>query len=113
MPKFLKDTKVEFWKRGQSYQDNEGVFYEGQPEKVAELWASVRGLNMSEYYAHNATWPAPILEFTITRPGFDVSLFTHLKHKGKFYKIVDIDELTDKPRSDMKLRCNYDATYTL
>lgn len=113
MPKFLKDTKIEFWTSGEGSVDNEGIWHEGTPEKVAELWASVRGMNMSEYYAHNSMWPAPILEFTITRPGFDVSLFTHLKHKGKFYKIVDIDELTDKPHSDMKLRCEFDKLYSL
>ena len=111
MPKFMKDTKIEIWTQTAPYQDNEGVYYPGENTKVAELWANVRGMNMSEYYAHNSMWPDPVLEFTITRPGFEITLTHHVKHAGKYYKIVDIDQLTGKPHSDMKLRCNYDANY--
>lgn len=113
MPKYLKDTRIEYWTETEGGPDNEGVWQDGTRAKVADLWANARGMNMSEYYAHNATWPAPVFEFVFTRPGFDVRLFDHIRHKGRFYKIVNLDELTGRPHSDMKATCEYDAKFTV
>ena len=113
MPKYLKDTKIEYWVETQGGPDNEGVWQDGAKEKVAELWANARGKDMTEYYAHNRMWPAPIWEFVITRPSFEVKLEDHIKHAGKFYKITNVDELTGHPHSDMKIHCEFDKLFTV
>ena len=111
MPKFLKDTKIEIWTETEGGVTKEGIPIDGEKVKVADIWASVRGMNMSEYYAHHSIWPDPVLEFTFTRPGFEITLSHHVKHGGKFYRIVDIDQLTNRPHSDMRIRCNFDKLF--
>ena len=113
MPKYLKDTKIEYWTETPGGPDSEGIWQDGEKVKVADLWANARGKNMTEYYAHNRMWPAPILEFVFTRPAFAVELSDHIRYKGTFYKIANIDELTGHPHSDIKITCEFDKLFTV
>ena len=113
MPKHLKDTKIEYWRETDGGVDDEGVWQEGEKAKVADLWANARGKDMSQYYANHRAWPAPVWEFVFTRPSFEVKLADHIRHDGKFYTIANIDELTGRPHSDMKVTCEYDAKFAV
>lgn len=109
MPKYLKDTKVAYYRLGERSIDNEGVHHDGTPYKVADLWAHFKGVDFKAYYAIHATWVEPVCEFTITRPSFNVEIGDFVKHRGKFYEIRGIDDLTGRPHADMKLTCQYDT----
>lgn len=109
MPKYMKDTKVGYYKMSERCADEEGVYHDGAPYKVADLWAHFNGVNFTVYYAIHAEWAEPVCELTITRPSFAVELGDYVEHDGKFYEIRSIDDLTGRPHADMKLTCQYDA----
>ena len=109
MPKYLKDTKIEYWKIGPSYKNDEGVTVPGKPYKVADLWANFKGKSFEAYYAARGTWAEPIFEATFTRPGFAVELTDYVYLNGKYYSVKEINDLTGHPHSDMKITVQYDA----
>lgn len=109
MPKYLKDTKVGYFKIGKGGLDGEGVYHDGRPYKVADLWANFKGTDFTAYYAAHAKWAEPVCALTITRPAFPVEIGDYVRHAGKFYEVKAIDDLTGRPHTDMKISCQYDA----
>ena len=109
MPKYLKDTKIEYWKIGEGYVDDEGIPHDGEPYKVADLWANFKGKSFEEYYAAHAVWAEPVFVATFTRPDFAVELHDYVYHDGGYYEIKAINDLTGHPHSDVKVTVQYDA----
>lgn len=108
MPKYLKDTKIGYWKIGEGGVDEEGVPTAGSPYKVADLWCNFKGRDFTEYYAAHASWAEPVFQATFTRPSFAVELGDFICHDGGYYEIKSIDDLTGRPHSDMKVTAQYD-----
>ena len=109
MPKYLKDTKIEYWKISAGGTDDEGVYRPGAPYKVADLWANFKGKSFEEYYAAHAVWAKPVFVATFTRPDFDITLSDYVYHDGKYYAVKEINDLTGKPHSDVKITVQYDS----
>lgn len=109
MPKYLKDTKLAYYKIGSGSVDDEGVFHKGGPYKVADLWSNFKGVDTSEHYALSATWVEPMFKATFTRPAFPVEVGDYICHEGKFYEIKTINDLTGKPHSDVVVIVQYDS----
>lgn len=109
MPKYLKDTKVSVYRVSKGGLDDEGVYQQGKPFKVCDLWANFKGVDFTAYYAAHAKWAEPVFAITVTRPAQSIELGDYVKHDGGFYEVKSIDDLTGRPHCDMKLTCQYDA----
>lgn len=111
MPKYLKDAKLEVWKRRDAYQDEAGAWHEGEAYKAGTVWGNLKGVDYSEFYALHARWAEPTFKATVTRPSWEIEVGDHIKHREKFYTVKSIDELTGKVGRDMKLTCQLDSRF--
>lgn len=112
MPKFLKDTMIELWQDEPSYQDSAGAWHGGGHMQVATLWCSFKGKAYTELYQTQGIWAEPVFEATIERPRkLKIRVGDHVRHDGEFYRVQQINDLTGRPRSDMKLVCQLDEQY--
>ena len=107
MPRHLKDTRIEYWKIGEGHVDDEGIQHDGDPYKVADLWANFKGVDFTEYYAAHAVWAEPVFMATFTRPDFEIRLHDYLYHEGGYYEIKEINDLTGRPHSDVKVTVQF------
>ena len=111
MPKYLKDTRFEIWKRGEESQDEAGGWHEGEPYLAGTVWGNLKGSDFSTFYALHAKWAEPIFKITVTRPSWPIELGDHVRYASKWYAIRTIDELTGKVGRDMKLTCQLDTRF--
>lgn len=107
--KFLKDTKVGYWRMGERWRDEWGVWHSATLEHVTNLWAHLQGVGYEAEFGAGAWQDKPIIKLTIERPrsSFEVRLYDYIKHRGKFYQIKHVDELSGRPGHDMKITCEY------
>lgn len=111
--KYLKDTKIGYYTMGGRYQDEWGTWHSGKLVHVKDLWAHFVGVEYEAKFGSRAWWDKPIFKITIERPkSFEPKLHDYIKHRGKFYQIKHVNELTGREGRDMKLVCEYDSSVT-
>jgi len=111
MPRYQKDVKLEIWKDGTPSQDEAGAWHAGVPYMAGSVWANLKGVDYSEFYALHASWPEPTFNATVTRPSWAIGVGDHVKHRGDFYEVKTINDLTGRIGRDMKLVCQLDTRF--
>ena len=111
MPRYQKDAKLSIWKPGQPYQDATGAFHKGEPYLAGVVWGNVKGVDYSEFYELHARWAEPTFKATVTRPSFEICVGDHVGHRGKWFEVKSIDDLTGRVGHDMKLTCQLDSRF--
>lgn len=114
MPKYPKTTKIELWRDGEAWQDEEGTWHNDEPHMVTELWTNLKGDDFRLLYQMYGRWAKPTFDLTITRPKttkFVPTLGDHIAYGGEYYIIRQINHLTGQPGRDMRVTCELDADY--
>lgn len=112
MPDHHKTTRIELWRTLDDYVDDEGSWHEGRPTQVATFWGNFKGIDYKLLYQSWGVTDKPLFEITITRGKFSVPhIGDHMRYKGDFYIVKQVNDLTGQVGHDMKLICELDSDF--
>ena len=112
MPDHHKTTRIELWRTLDDYVDDEGSWHEGRPTQVATFWGNFKGIDYKLLYQSWGVTDKPLFEITITRGKFSVPhIGDHMRYKGDFYAVKQVNDLTGQVGHDMKLICELDSDF--
>ena len=108
--RYLKDTRITYYRHGEDWQDSEGGWHEGDLAELAKPWAHIAGRDHAAEHAEHNTWDAQTFKATFTRyRGWCPRVGDVVEHDGDLYQVVAVDLLSGKPGADVKVTCEIPA----